>query len=105
MSKSVLSPSLRKAGRGGGSQFCLMVAGESGLGKSTLLGSLFLTDNLCPQSPLQQTLELSTKTLETEEMGVHREITLVDTPGFGVAIEDTDCAEAIVEFLDQQFER
>ena len=56
-------------GREGGKQFSLMVVGESGLGKSTLLDSLFSTSHFGPQSKVQETLprtlQLSSKTLES----------------------------------------
>ena len=52
-------------GREGGKQFSLMVVGESGLGKSTLLDSLFSTSHFGPHSKVQETLQLSSKMLES----------------------------------------
>ena len=90
-------------------KFCLMAAGESGLGKSTLLDTLFTTDHLGPHSEAQETpqrtLGVITKTLEVEEGGIHREITLVDTPGLGDALDSSGCCQSLIDYIEQQFER
>uniref|UniRef100_UPI00398E6534 septin-4-like n=1 Tax=Pristiophorus japonicus TaxID=55135 RepID=UPI00398E6534 len=93
-----------------GFDFTLMVAGESGLGKSTLIDSLFLTD-LYKERIIQNADERITKTLEItkhavdiEERGVRVKLTIVDTPGFGDAVDNSDCWKPIVTYIDQQFE-
>ncbi|XP_069782958.1 septin-5-like isoform X2 [Narcine bancroftii] len=94
-----------------GFDFTLMVAGESGLGKSTLIDSLFLTD-LYKERTLPDAQERVTKTLkitrhgvEIEERGVRVKLTVVDTPGFGDAIDNSDCWKPIVAYIDEQFEQ
>uniref|UniRef100_A0A8C3CDG2 Septin-type G domain-containing protein n=1 Tax=Cairina moschata TaxID=8855 RepID=A0A8C3CDG2_CAIMO len=96
-----------------GFDFTLMVAGESGLGKSTLVNSLFLTDLykdrklLNAEERINQTVEIVKHTVDIEEKGVKLKLTIVDTPGFG----DACCLpphprwKPITDYIDQQFEQ
>ncbi|XP_041900846.1 septin-4-like isoform X2 [Corvus kubaryi] len=79
-----------------GFDFTLMVAGESGLGKSTLVNSLFLTDMyrdrklLNAEERITQTVEITKHVVDIEEKGVKLRLTIVDTPGFGDAVNNTE---------------
>nr|XP_030858845.2 septin-1 isoform X3 [Gorilla gorilla gorilla] len=94
-----------------GFDFTLMVAGESGLGKSTLINSLFLTnlyeDRQMPEASalLTQTLAIERRGVEIEEGGVKVKLTLVDTPGFGDSVDCSDCWLPVVKFIEEQFEQ
>ena len=65
----------------------LMVAGESGLGKTTFLNTLFNSDlyQIHPRS--SPTLQVDATTFDVDEEGVRLHLTVVDTPGFGDALD------------------
>lgn len=94
-----------------GFEFTLMVVGESGLGKSTLINSLFLTD-LYPEKDvsnnidkIKKTVNIEASTVEIEERGVKLRLTIVDTPGFGDSVNCSDSFKPITNYIDDQFER
>lgn len=80
------------------------------MGKSTLLNSLFLTDIYTPASypgveeRLKKTVAVKPSTVEMKEGGVRLRLTVVDTPGFGDAVDNTDCWNPVIEYIDSQFE-
>ncbi|XP_029923927.1 septin 4a isoform X2 [Myripristis murdjan] len=94
-----------------GFTFTLIVAGESGLGKSTLINSLFLTDlykdRKVPNAEerISQTVTITTHSIGIEEKGVKLRLTIVDTPGFGDAVNNTESWKEIEDYIDRQFEQ
>nr|XP_023824718.1 septin-5-like isoform X1 [Salvelinus alpinus] len=94
-----------------GFAFTLMVAGESGLGKSTLVNSLYLTDLynnrkvLNAEERIAQTVFITKHSVGIEEKGVRLRLSIVDTPGFGDAVNNTESWKEIEDYIDQQFEQ
>ena len=53
----------------------------------------------------KRTVQLDASTVEIEERGVKLRLTVVDTPGFGDTIDNTDSFQQIIRYIDDQFER
>jgi len=100
----VYSKAVRK-----GFEFSLMVAGASGLGKSTLVNSMFL-QNIFQSEEQEEAETEQTSTVEPhhatlEENGVKLSLTVIDTPGFGEKVDNSDGWVPIVEYIEEQFEK
>ncbi|XP_078415107.1 uncharacterized protein LOC144691007 isoform X3 [Cetorhinus maximus] len=108
--EAVLDQMRRKAMKTG-FEFNIMVVGESGLGKSTLVNTLFkskvsrksCTPNFMEKIP--RTVELQTISHIIEEKGVKMNLTVIDTPGFGDQINNENCWEPIVKYINEQYEK
>lgn len=93
-----------------GFEFSLMVCGESGLGKSTMLNSLFLTDIYCdsypgPSKRITKTLAVSETDVQLQEAGVNLTLTVIDTPGYGEKMDNSDAWYAVSAFIEEKFEK
>ncbi|PAV77862.1 hypothetical protein WR25_19989 [Diploscapter pachys] len=89
-----------------GFQFNLMCVGETGMGKTTLIESLFnMKLDFQPCNNELKTVELRTKTYDVAEGGVRVKLRLVETAGFGDQLDKDKSAQVIVDYLESQFER
>ncbi|VEU20034.1 DEKNAAC100703 [Brettanomyces naardenensis] len=92
-----------------GATFTVMLAGESGLGKTTFINTLFQTlliphqDNRNRFSkPIKKTVEISIVRAELEEKNFKLRLNVIDTPGFGDNVNNKNAWQPIVEFIDEQ---
>ncbi|BEJ16644.1 hypothetical protein CspHIS471_0600450 [Cutaneotrichosporon sp. HIS471] len=94
-----------------GSHFTIMVVGESGLGKTTFINTLFATEISSARNyrqrfakQLDKTTEVDILRADLEERGFNMRLTVIDTPGFGDYVNNRDSWAPIVEFIDDQHE-
>ncbi|XP_067860316.1 neuronal-specific septin-3-like isoform X3 [Heptranchias perlo] len=105
---SILEQMRRKAMKQG-FEFNIMVVGQSGLGKSTLINTLFKSkvsrkSVVGTEERIPQTVEMKSISHDVEEKGVRMKLTVIDTPGFGDQINNENCWQPITKFINDQYE-
>ncbi|GBL48422.1 Cell division control protein 3 [Candidozyma auris] len=94
-----------------------MVVGESGLGKTTLVNTLFNRevlkkpkepeeeDSVESDAPGNTPVRIETTKAEIEEDGVKLTLNIITTPGFGDSLNNTEAWKPIVDEIDSRFDR
>ncbi|TRY56403.1 hypothetical protein DNTS_034988 [Danionella cerebrum] len=107
---AILEQMRRKAMKQG-FEFNIMVVGQSGLGKSTLMNTLFKSKVsrrsvlTTEEERIPKTIEIKSISHDIEEKGVRMKLTVIDTPGFGDQINNENCWQPIMKFINAQYEQ
>ena len=70
---------------------------------------MFLTDIYCsaypgPSQRLKKTIAVETNNVLLKEGGVNLSLTIVDTPGFGDAVDNSSCWNPVLTYVESQYE-
>ncbi|KAG2197537.1 hypothetical protein INT46_002866 [Mucor plumbeus] len=95
-----------------GANFTIMVCGESGVGKTTFVNTLFTSTIKEPKNLTKRHSKAPSKTVqiqitkaELEEKMFKVKLTIIDTPGFGDYVNNRHSWIPIVDFIDDQHEK
>lgn len=96
-----------------GFSFNFMVVGESGLGKKTLVNTLFNKEVLPHKEEAEvpageetegSSVQIENYNAEVEEDGVKLKLNIITTPGFGELLNNTDSWKPIVDEINSRFD-
>uniref|UniRef100_A0A671QFY9 Septin n=1 Tax=Sinocyclocheilus anshuiensis TaxID=1608454 RepID=A0A671QFY9_9TELE len=85
--------------------FNILCIGETGIGKSTLMDTLFNTNfENFESSHFEPKVKLRAQTYDLQESNVRLKLTVVNTVGFGDQMNKQQSYQHIVDYIDTQFE-
>ncbi|OZJ04950.1 hypothetical protein BZG36_01741 [Bifiguratus adelaidae] len=93
-----------------GFSFNIMVVGCTGLGKSTLINTLFNTGLYPaktypgPSTAIEKTVGIKSTSADIEENGVRLKLTVIDTPGFGDFVNNEESWQPILQDIESRFD-
>ncbi|KAJ2726561.1 Cell division control protein 11 [Coemansia sp. Benny D115] len=89
----------------------IMLVGESGLGRRTFLNTLCEREVIPPpEAPnpeaanVADPMKFDTYEVNLEEEGTRISLTVIDTPGFGDGLNNTDCFKQLQDYIEAQFD-
>ncbi|KAJ1915486.1 cell division control protein [Mycoemilia scoparia] len=91
-----------------GFNFNVILVGESGMGKTTLVNSIFASHLVnsqgrrTAQEPIRKTTEITPVTQQIDENGVKCRLTIIDTPGFGDQCNNDGCWVPVIKYIKDQ---
>jgi septin family protein len=88
-----------------GFTFNILCIGETGIGKSTLLDTLFNTKFDWQQSNHKEPkLKLNKSTYDLQESNVRLKLSVIETSGFGDQLDKEESPQILSDYLDNQFD-
>ena len=89
-----------------GFTFNILCIGETGIGKSTLIDTLFNTKfDWVPSTHGESKVRLNKTTYDVQESNCRLKLSIVETAGFGDQIDKEDTHQIISAYVDHQFEQ
>lgn len=95
-----------------GVDFTILVAGESGLGKTTFINTLLTTslakhkeysDRYSEEKDSERTVHPVVYTDEMQEKGFTMRLNVIDTPGFGDHVDNSDCWKVVEDIIGERY--
>ncbi|EDV27855.1 uncharacterized protein TRIADDRAFT_21019 [Trichoplax adhaerens] len=94
-----------------GLTFNIMIVGSSGLGKSTMMNTLFkskvnrwMASDTSQEPIIPPTVEIKTISHVIEEKNIRLKLSITDTPGFGDHVNNVKCWEPIIKYINDQYQ-
>ncbi|KAJ3591840.1 hypothetical protein NHX12_006971 [Muraenolepis orangiensis] len=85
--------------------FNILCIGETGIGKSTMMDTLFNTNfENSEASHFEPQVKVHAQTYDLQESNVRLRLTVVNTVGFGDQMNKQESYQPVVDYIDRQFE-